>query len=228
MGSRRAQAIQRSERGAEAFAQARRHSRRVRMLKFVLPAAALLVSALFLGYSLRPSTLGGGKIDLGTASIEDGNLVMANPTLEGFTEEDLPYTMTAARARQPIGTPTGAIDLEEINATVPIDEDNQAVISAAAGTFDRQNERLTLNGEVVLETTSGLVARLRSADVNMADRSLTTDEPVEIDMNGMHIEAETFRASNGGGVLVFERRVRMEIDPAQVRRTQGEEGESQR
>ncbi len=217
-------AVRRAERGADVFASAARHSRRVRMLKFALPAVAVLVSVLFVGYSFLPS-IGGNTIGLGSTAIEGGNLVIENPTLDGFTRERRPYTVTAAKALQAIGTTDGPIEMEEIRATLPIDADDEATISAARGTFDRANDLLTLDTEITFRTTSGFVARLQSAEIDIASNDLTTDKPVEIEMDGMRISADALHASNGGKKLVFENRVRVEIDPGKVRPAQERDGE---
>ncbi|UUP17935.1 hypothetical protein NTH_02411 [Nitratireductor thuwali] len=220
-GERRARAFRSSERGEEAFAKAERHSRTVRMLKFVLPTSAVVVAVAFFGYSMLSSG-GMASVDLGSASIEDGKLVMSNPSLDGFTDENLPYHMTATRARQPIGSETAAIELEGIEATVPIDSGNSASISAEAGTFDRHGNMLRLDTAITLETTSGIRARLSSADIDIAAGTLSTGDPVAIELKGMSIEADAFSASEGGKKLVFDRRVRVTLDPESIRRAQEE------
>jgi len=222
-GEVRARAIRRTERGAEAFAAAERHSRRVRVLKVVLPALAVLVASLFLGYSLF-SSISGGAFNFDSASIEGGNLVMHNPTLNGFTGDNRPYSMTAALARQIVGSDTGPIELEAIRATVPINAEDRATVSAGSGIFDRENDSLKLSGAVTVQTSTGIRARLQSANVDISSGNLLTDEPVLIEMDGMRVSANTFRAMDRGRKLVFDDHVRVEIDPARVRRTQQREG----
>ncbi|WP_274423631.1 LPS export ABC transporter periplasmic protein LptC [Chelativorans sp. YIM 93263] len=219
--------IRRSERGEEAFSRAARHSRRVRVLKFVLPVVAVVASALLLGYSFLFS-IGGDSVNPGSVSIESGNLVMDNPSLDGFTSANLPYHMTAARARQAIGGEDGgAILLEDISATVPIDEHNEASIRATAGTFERGNDRLKLDDSITVRTTSGITARLQSAEIDMDSGSLTTEDPVEIDLDGIQVRANKFNATGGGERLVFEDRVRVRMDPKQVRRTSAQRKENE-
>lgn len=222
---RQAQAIRRAERGSEVFARAQRHSRRVRVLKVVLPATAVLASAVFLGYTLLP-TLGGSVAGIGAASISNGNLVIEDPALDGFTRDDLPYSVRADRALQAMGSKDQTIALEGIRATLPIDEQERATVRAANGTFDRENNHLTLDSDITFSTTSGLVARLRSARIDISSNALVTEEPVEIEMEGMRISADALRASEGGKRLIFENRVRVELEPGKVRPagTQKKEG----
>ena len=84
------------------FETARRHSRRVRFLKRVLPIGAIAFVAVFIGavYFSSPGSLG---FQLGSTSVENGRLVMQNPKLDGFTSDNRAYSMSASRASQIIG-----------------------------------------------------------------------------------------------------------------------------
>src|SRR5262245_50493814 len=74
------------------FHSARHHSRRVRFLKVVLPSLAAAMALGFLGYSYlsKPVRL---SMDVASSAISNGKLVMSNPKLEGFTKDNLPYSM---------------------------------------------------------------------------------------------------------------------------------------
>lgn len=213
-GREHPQALRRNERGAAVFAHAARHSRRVRLLKLVLPAAAALVAAAFIGYSFLASGTR-GTVDLATASIEDGALVMASPELNGFTDDNLPYKMSAQRAQQALGG-GNVIELEDIRANVPVDQDTFASIEAASGTFNREKNTLDIDSDVTLSTTSGVTARLRSAKVDIDANDLTTTKPVDITLDGMQIAADSFATQEGGKVFVFDKRVRVTLDPARL------------
>lgn len=207
--------IVRMERSEAAFVHAERHSRRVRVLKLVLPLAALLMVAAFVGYSMLASTVQ-RVTGLGNLSFKDGGVVMANPKLEGFTKDDLPYSLRAERATQPLGE-AGSIELEGLTASVPIDKDNRASIVASSGIFNREKNILDIDSEITLNATSGLVAKLQSATIDIADSTLTTDKPVDISLNGMHIAADGMQVADGGKTLTFTQRVRVEIDPARLK-----------
>ncbi|MCR4267353.1 LPS export ABC transporter periplasmic protein LptC [Nitratireductor sp. ZSWI3] len=221
-GKGRGQLLGSSERGEEAFARASRHSRRVRTLKFLLPVAAIVVSVGFLGYSLLSSATR-GTIDLATASIEGGSLVMASPELNGFTNENLPYKMTAERARQKIGG-EDVIELEGIRARVPVDPENFATIEASDGVYNRQENKLDIDSKISLKTTSGVVATLDTAHIDIEASSLTSSKPIEIELDGTRIAADSFAASDGGKVFVFDKRVRVTIDPSRLREAAQDKG----
>lgn len=195
----------------EAFVRARRHSGRVRLLKFALPAAALIMMAAFAGKSwLAVPEI--GEIDLGALAVENGRLVMADPRLEGVTGDgERPYRMTAARAVQDIGS--GArIDLEGIDATLPVDKDGWLTVTAPSGVFDREANRLDIDSELTLTTDGGVRAVLKSATVDIGAGSLDTPDPVDISLDGAQITADSMTVRDKGAVLIFHNRVRMNID----------------
>lgn len=210
----------------EAFAQARRHSGRVRLLKFALPAAAVLMIAVFVGKSWL-SAPGAFPIDLRALAIEDGRLVMTDPRLDGLTGRDgRPYSMTATRAVQDLGA-SGRIDLEGIDARLPVDKAGWMSVSAASGVFDREANRLAIDSELTMTSDDGMKAVLRSAVVDIASGSLETADPVDISLDGAHISADSMSVRDKGAVLVFESRVRMTIEGGRLRGAGTEGGETQ-
>lgn len=205
------QARSAARRDDSAFKTAARHSRRVRWLKIVLPAAAIAGILGFVGWSYVsiPSIEG---VSAAGAAFTDGKLVMANPKLDGHTKDNLPYTMSAARAIQD-ASKTGEIMLEEIDAKLPIDATNTANVIAASGIYDNEKNTLKINSAVKLTTTDGMVANFKSADVDMKAGTMSTQDPVKINMNRTQIEADTMHVTGNGKVMVFERRVRVVIAP---------------
>lgn len=196
----------------DAFVRARRHSRRVRLLKVGLPVAAVVMMAAFFlrSWVVLPD---GVTIDLGSTAIEDGRLVMADPRLEGLTGDSRAYRMTATRAIQNIGA-ADQIDLEGIDATVPFDSGNWMTIRTDAGRFDREGNTLEIDTDITVETDNGIRALLRSAQVDIGAGTLDTSEPVEISMDGGRIQADSLAVRERGAVMIFENRVRMHLDRA--------------
>lgn len=204
------QAARPAGRVEEAFDRARRHSGHVRLLKLVLPAAAVLMVAAFVGRSWL-SAPPGVSVNLGGTAIEDGRLVMADPRLDGFTSDNRAYSMTAARAVQDIGS-SGRIDLERIDAKLPFDERSWMTVAAESGVYDRDANTLAIDSEMKVKTDTGITALFRSATVDMATGSLDTADPVDITLDGARIEADSLSVRDRGAVMIFENRVRMQID----------------
>ena len=180
------------------------------MLKVALPALALILVAGVALYSFV-GLPGGVSVNLGGTVFEGGRLVMANPELDGFTPDNRPYSMRAERATQAAGN-ANVIHLEKIEARLPIDAANWAEVDAVAGIFDREANTLELSEGVSITMDTGMTASLRSAMVDIGLGVMSSSEPVQIDMAGTRLSADSMRVADGGSVLIFENRVRMEVD----------------
>nr|WP_019172805.1 LPS export ABC transporter periplasmic protein LptC [Pseudaminobacter salicylatoxidans] len=198
-----------------AFERARRHSLRVRFLKGALPLLAALMAVGFVGYSYFVTPASVAVVTDGSA-YSDGKLVMANPKLEGFTKDSRPYKMTASRAVQDVKN-EGIVQLEGIAAKLPIDKDNWAMVDAPHGTYDREKNTLDITSDMVITTADGMVAKLKSAFLDMASGGMKTNDPIDIETKGARITSDSMTILENGKVLVFENRVRMNIDPTRLK-----------
>jgi len=205
----------RDTRDETAFVGAMRHSRRVRLFKVALPTIAVTMAAAFIGYSylFSPSSVG---IEIDGSAIRDGKLIMANPKMSGFTKDNLPYAMNAVRAIQDLSR-TGEIALEEIDAKFPIASDKWALVKASNGVYDDNANTLQINSPVTFATSDGMTAQLRSAHIDIGAGEMHTPDPVDIRQDGSRITADSLSVQERGKVFVFENRVRMQIDPKNVR-----------
>lgn len=196
----------------EAFRRAKRHSQQVRILKILLPVSALAVVVGFVSASWldRPAE---APVNVDSAAYSEGKLVMANPKLEGLTGDNLPYTMTAGRAVQD-SLASGLFQLDDIDATLPIGGDIWASVDASGAVFDRDANTIRFDTGVQLTTTDGLVAKFKSALIDVGNGGLTTGEPVEIRLAaGTQVAADSMVVLENGKILIFEGRVRMAVNP---------------
>lgn len=199
-----------TEKAVSVFQAAQRHSTRVKFLKIGLPVAAVLVGAVFSWFTFLAAPASTVKVNLGD-SLEEGKLVMANPNLNGFTKENRPYNLTATKATQDVKN-EGIITLEGISAKLPVGAQSEATIDAKNGVYDNVNGRMKLVGDFVVTTTDGLVAKMRSADVNIATGQIITDNPVDIHSGTTHIKANKMQVQSSGEVVIFEDQVHLTIE----------------
>ena len=199
----------------DAFDRAQRHSRRVRVLKFAVPLAAGLIAVAFPVYSYLAAPVS-VAVQAEGAAFSNGKLVMANPKLNGFTKQKQPYSMTALRAIQDVAT-QGIIELEGIDAKVPVGPDNVAAIKASRGTYDRDGNTMKMTSDVTITTTDGMRAKFKSVFLDMGKGTMKTDDPVDVSSGGSQITANSLSVQDNGKVLVFENRVRVNIDPASAK-----------
>jgi lipopolysaccharide export system protein LptC len=208
----------------DAFGLARRHSRRVRVLKFAVPLIAAVIAVAFPVYSYLAAPVS-ISVQADGSAFADGKLVMANPKLNGFTKQNLPYSLTALRAIQDVGK-QGIIDLEGINAKLPISADNVASVNATRGIYNRDGNTMNLTSDVTVTTTDGIEAKFKSVFLDMGKGTMKTDDPVDVSRGGSRITADSMSVQDNGKVLVFENKVRVNIDPASLKAAEAKSGES--
>lgn len=206
-----------------AFATAQRHSRNVRRLKVIVPVVAIVMAGAFAvaSYVLTPA-----KVSVATdgSAYVDGKLVMANPKLEGMTKENQPYSLTAVRAIQDLSA-QNVIELENIAANFPMSEKQRVAATAPRGIYDRDANTLNLTEPFLLKTGDGMSAQLNSAFLDIAKGVLETADPVEIQLDGSNIKAQSLKVLDKGKLLVFEKNVRVTIEPSRLQKMRSANGE---
>lgn len=209
---------------AEAFSRAERHSRRVRRLKVLLPALAVLMAGGFVGYSYL-ATPASVAVDTEGSSVTEGKLVMDSPKLEGFTRDGRPYSVNATRATQDFDK-QDIINLDGIDARMPVEAENWAQVQATSGVYDRTANTLDVPTDILVTTTDGMVAKLKSAFLDINNGSLKSTTPVDIQSHGSRITADSMSVVENGRRVIFETRVRVHIDPVQMKAAEAARSEA--
>ncbi len=204
------------ERDARDFLRANRHSGRVRFLRITLPLVALFILTVVVGAYFWSAT-GAPDVTIQSASMEDGRMVMSNPKIDGVDDRQRPYTLAA---RQAIQNPAdlGKVELDGIDANIPMEEGLYAKILAGRGFYDADAKTLKLQGNVDITTDDGMNMTMQDADVDMDAGSLKTANPVAIQTEQAEISAMSFTVENNGEKVIFENRVRMTIFPGKFAR----------
>ncbi len=200
---------------AEAYRLASRHSRRVRLLKIALPVAALLVGAVFAAVSIL-RTYVPSNLQVESATIEDGKIVMRYPAIAGRNKDGISYSMKAERALQDMKQPD-VITLENITAKMPVNEQTTAEVLAERGVYDRGKNLLDMTAPFTINLNNGLTAAFRSAELDINGGTMSSKEPVSIHSPSASIVAQSLRMTDKGRVIVFDGKVVVDVDPAAIR-----------
>lgn len=193
------------------FERAKRHSDKVRILKILLPVAAVLIILLILG-ALVVRSLFMPQIDLGLIKIDDGKLIMENPKLSGVDDNKRPYNLSAVRAIQNAENPA-VVELQKIDAELPMDDAVSARIVAGNGVYDADAKTLLLRESVEVTTTDGMQIQLLEADVDIDKGTLVTRSPITATSPQADISSSSLSVEEGGDRLVFEGGVKMTLRP---------------
>ena len=198
------------------YRSARSHSGRVRAAKVILPVLAVVGILVTVGWMYLSRITPDIGMDLTSTAIRDGKLIMANPKLDGLTSADQPYSVRAARAIQDL-TGTKTIDLERLQADVPLTADVMARITSNAGSYNSEANTLDLMNTIRVETTDGMSAELETAAIDLQRGLMSTPDPVRISLPGAVIEADRMTVEDNGRRLLFESRVKLVVQPGQFK-----------
>ena len=193
-----------------ALRRARRHSRFVRLMRYVLPvAAALVVTGVFLPMIVVPRLPLG--IDLSGVSIDGREVTMTKPHLTGRGNNGQSYEVRAERAVQDVAE-NRVLELFDVAGRIVEASGRETKLSAEFGRYDNETKMLRLERRIVLEMDGGYKAHLETADIDVDGGHVTTGDPVRVELTNMVLNANTMSIADTGRHLVFDGRVSMTID----------------
>lgn len=198
---------------AARYAVARRHSRRVRMLRVAIPVgSAIAVAAVVLVAAFDPFRTVPEGVSIGAFRLSGSKITMELPRLTGFRQDMRPYEVTADSAVQDVRNPT-VIELSAMRAKIGMEQKQTAQLEAAKGVYDSQKETLDMREDVRV-LAQGYDVRMTSARVDMKGGTVLSDEPVRVLMSGGSIEADAMHIMDNGKRIVFIGRVRTHLSSA--------------
>ena len=200
---------------AGAAAQARpAYTRLVRVLRYVLPAIALLLIGLVVAW---PQLMGSGAgliaPMLAPGQIDGADVMrMHNPRYVGRTSDAEPLEETAASAHLDPTRPN-RIHLDQLAADIATAGTRQVRLLAVSGIYDRDAEDVNLTGGIELTTSDGYRFETPSAFLKLDRGRVVGQEPIAGSGPSGTIAAERFEFRDGGDVLRFNGRVRVTLHP---------------
>jgi lipopolysaccharide export system protein LptC len=186
-----------------ATAPAIRHSRRVALLKRVLPAiGAALLLLIAVWPELAPlwnrMRLAFPAIDLREAR----ELRMIAPRYAGIDRLGRPFVVTAAVGLQ-VPDRQDLMSLQAPRAEIKSHHGDDILITAATGIYQSQAQLLDLFGDVSLVHQNGTRFVTDTARIDVANSAAEGSDPVEGHGPSGDIKAEGFRILDKGNTIVF-------------------------
>lgn len=196
----------------KALRRARRHSRFVRLMRYVLPVTAFLVLAgIFVPIIIVPQLPLGA--DLAGVSFNGREVTMTKPHLTGRGNNGQSYEVRAERAVQDVAE-NRVLELFKVTGRIIEASGRETTLAADYGRYDNETKLLRLERQIVVRMDGGYEAHLETADVNVAEGRVTTDDPVRVEMTNMVLTAKTMSVADNGRHLVFEGGVSVNVDPS--------------
>jgi lipopolysaccharide export system protein LptC len=189
-------------RGDEVFVEAHRHSGLVRWLKIILPATAGACIVAFL-VAIKMVTGDIAELfSLAGVTMDTKSLIMEKPHLSGFKGTEHSYEVVADRAVQDLANPK-IVRLEAIKAEFGLTAEVKVKLTAKAGIFDGDSEKLDLSDGITVSSTNGYEARLDMAHVDLRTKEMSSDGMIEISATEGLVRAHTLRVAEEGKKIVF-------------------------
>lgn len=192
----------------------RRRSWLINGLCILLPGVAVMLVGLVIAWPQIMQGSSGIPVPAfwsGDAAKPD-MLSMASPRYAGQTKHDRPYAVTAHSASlDPLQA--NLIHLDRPVADIAFGNDGDVHMSALTGTYDRDAEKLLLDGGIEVETSGGYRFATPSARVNLAQGRVRGVQPIEGAGPAGTLSADRFEIQDAGDVLRFEGRVRVTVLP---------------
>ena len=169
----------------QAFAKAKRHSARVRLLRVAILIGGLgAVAAIFVVAFFNPFATKLGSLGFANLSVDGTKIVMDRPKLAGFRSDKQPYLLTAERALQDIKHPT-VVELQKVAGEIGMAGGEPTHLSADAGVYDSVSERMELSKNVRIKNGRFTVL-LHSAKFDFKSGVYGSEDRVEVQAGGRH------------------------------------------
>lgn len=202
-----------SKAGLRAYQQARRHSARVRLFRWVIPIGATIAIGFVAVVAVFNPFGRIGGLTLGPISLSGTQVTMESPRLSGYRKDNRAYEVTAVAAMQDVRRPT-VIELRDMKARLTLeDAGTVARLEADTGLFDTQKEHLEMRQNVRVRTDGGQEADLKSVSVDLKAGTVVSNEPVIVRLPDATVEANGLNIRDSGKVITFIGNVKTVIDP---------------
>jgi lipopolysaccharide export system protein LptC len=180
-------------------------------LSRLMTAAALLLAAALLGAFVYQAglfqALAPRQAEPGLAMPAPGETAISGSRATGFDRENQPYDVTASSARKDEKQPD-QVHLREVTGTFKRASGEVFKLMADTALYYTNARELDLEGNVRLESEGRFTARMAKAHVVVADKTLTSDTPVIVDLGSGQINANGIKIADDGKRILFTNGVR--------------------
>jgi lipopolysaccharide export system protein LptC len=185
------------------------YSRRVVLLKRVLPAVGLGLMLLVAAWPRVQRLLEDVRFALPLIDRRDAReLRMINPRYAGIDRLNRPYVLTAAAGRQ-MPDRGDLMSLDRPRGQLILHGGAKVVLTAATGIYQTQSRLLDLFGDVILTHENGTRFVTQAAHLDLAGETGGGQDPVAGQGPSGDITAQGFRILDKGDTIVFTGRSHM-------------------
>lgn len=188
-----------------------RRSRRVALLKYLLIGVSLALVATLVLWPQFTERTNGLPIDFSTVDLSAPTSTMTNARFVSGGERSV--NVTADKVVQDPDVPT-LVHLSALQGDTTTSNGVWMHMSADSGLFDRETDRLALNGDVSLYTDQGNEIHSEQAMIDMQHGEIRGAKPVQGHGPYGRFKADGFTILEEGNVLLLRGNVQLVIEPS--------------
>jgi lipopolysaccharide export system protein LptC len=179
------------------------YSRFVVMMKFALPALAVILVTLIVIWPHLKEASKTFRLGLIAGKIHSAETPgMVNARYAGADKNNNPFTITADLAKSSVAGDM-SVELEMPKADLVMQDGSWLVLTAETGIYNNSGNNLDLAGKVNLFHDSGYEFRTSKAGIDLAEGNAKGNDPVEGQGLFGTLNADGFRVENQGKNIVF-------------------------
>ena len=193
------------------------YSRYVVFMKFLLPAAALMLVAAIIVWPqihVADNSFSIGLSDFKLSARENPSMV--NARFVGSDKKSQPFSITADLAKNLL-LGKSKIELEMPKADITARDGTWMVLTANTGIYNQSGKTLSLTGSVNLFHDSGYEFNTTSADIDLNSGIAKSNAPVKGHGPFGQLVAQGFRIENNGKSIYFTGKARLVLHPNAIK-----------
>lgn len=184
----------------------------VGFMRYALPSVAVVLLSLVVIWPLMSGREESFHLSYASKEMDAGALRMIKARYVGTSNNNHPFTVTAAEAIQP-ETNSDVVVLKDLMADLFGQGERWFAISAREGLFQRPKQLLDLAGDVTLFSDQGHEMHTETAHVDLKAGIAEGDQPVTGQGPFGLLNAVGFRAVQADNTIFFKHRVRLTVFP---------------
>lgn len=204
-----------------AFRRARINTFFVRVMRWLLPACAVLLMSTYGIFMQRTMTIENanhsGTLKTGTVSTDFNNLAMADPSYEGYNKKDGSRYRVSAKTAITDLSREKPVRLLDIDGSLTQRNGQRTLVKARRGLFDQQRGRLNLDGGINVAAPNGMEVALNSAVLDTKTSEIMSNEPVVVRLSSGEVRGNSMHLNQRTHEVVFNDGVEAQLRPGEGR-----------
>ncbi len=191
------------------------HDRLIGFLSRALPMGVGVIAALMIITPLSPRGEVSFLLDRNEVAVIDERLSVDNAMYRGRDAKGRPFSITAGEAVQRSSV-EGLVRMRELVAQLLLTE-GPARLTAPGGTYDIDEEVVTINGAVKVRAADGYAMTARGVVIDLEERVIRGDDGIEGQIPAGSFSANSMRADLAARTITLDGNARLTMIPGKLR-----------